>query len=311
MVEGMIEPQSLATLIRTPLPEEPTWIGPSILPKNCKMIIGGHAAIGKSFIMLEMVRALALGTVPFDNPKFVVERPTKCLLIEHELKPYGLQKRTQDFFTPEELDLVEDKLYYISGEPSLEFSSDAGRKKITYAVEKFRPEVLFLDPIGKMHYFDENDAASMAKLMHYMDTLLRLGADWGMSLVFSHHFGKPPNDPPVGYDPLESYHFRGSSKFKDDPDTRVTVQRLKRLPVGWESWRMKTRWLTRQGEALPDMYFTFNEHKDLRVRFDRTDEPIITLPDLPPKQRAPEAEDAPPKKTFVEAPERRRKIVEF
>lgn len=234
------------------------------------MILGGGAGIGKSWTLLSMGRALSLGERPFACPMFSVDRPARVLLIEHELKPYGLQIRVKKVFEGVSLQALEDTFWYVSGEPALQFSSPEGRAGIERLVDEIQPEVLLLDPIGKMHYFDENDNGEISRLMYYLDVLLKRGRSWGMSLVFTHHFGKPSNDPRVRdfVDPLDAYSFRGASKWKDDPDIRVTWTKGQYLATAWPAWKMTSRWLTRQGEQMADLVFTFNKNNDGRVLFD-------------------------------------------
>ncbi len=280
-----IVPISFAELIEQEFPPCPAWIGPEVLPKSCKLIFGGGAGIGKSMMMLELARGLALGKSPFDYDKFQVERPVKVLIVEHELKPWGLHKRgLQMYKTKQERDLIRENIFCVSGETSLNFSSPAGIRMLHEVVGEVKPEVLFLDPIGKMHYEDENDNSKMAKLFHELDRLVLLGRDYGMSLIFSHHFGKPPKGEYArDFDPLDLYNFRGASKFKDDPDTRVSVAHTQFLPTPHKAWKIRTRWLTRQGEGPPDLVFTVNEKNDLRVRFVKEEgRPEGAVPNLPP-----------------------------
>lgn len=269
---SVIHAGRISELIESDLPQDPVWIGPSVLPKSSKMIFGGQAATGKSMVMLSMARALALGEEkPLGCDLFQIPRPTRVLLIEHELKPYGLQTRVKKLFQDIEPSVLEDNFWYVSGEPSLQFSSSEGREEIGRIVETVKPEVLILDPIGKMHYGDENDNAAIARLMYYLDVLIKQGKEWGMSIIFSHHFGKPSDNPQASgnRDKLDPYNFRGASKWKDDPDVRVTMERRERLLTPHQSWRIRTRWLTRQGEELPDIWFTVNKDDDMRVLFEK------------------------------------------
>ena len=82
---SLVEPWNVVDLIEKPLPTAPCWIEPAVLPKGAKMLFGGHAKIGKSFVMLELARSLALGKQPFAAPALRVPSPTKVLLLEQEL----------------------------------------------------------------------------------------------------------------------------------------------------------------------------------------------------------------------------------
>lgn len=222
--------------------------------------------------MLSLARALSLGETPFECPRFQVERPVRVLYIEHELKPWGLQKRVKPIFGDVDPERYRDTFFYVSGEPAVQFSSFEGYETMQRLVDEVQPEVLMLDPIGKMHYANENDNGEINKLLHKMDMLLKSGADRGMSMVFAHHFGKPAAVIQQGdetRDPLDPYNFRGASKWKDDPDVRVTMVQGKLLPLEHKAWLVETRFLTRQGAGHPDLLFSVNRDANERVMFER------------------------------------------
>jgi hypothetical protein len=109
-----------------------------------------------------------------------------------------------------------------------------------------------------------------------MDRLLRLGNREGMSIILSHHYGKRPNGDRnrEGHDPLDAYNFRGSSKWFDDVDALITVNRLQNLPgIQHQAWRLQMRFELRHEEVPPEMFFTVNLNRDLRVIYEREVEP--------------------------------------
>ncbi len=55
-----VEPWNMAELIERPLPERQCYIEPAVLPYGGCMLFGGWAKVGKSFIMLELARAVAM-----------------------------------------------------------------------------------------------------------------------------------------------------------------------------------------------------------------------------------------------------------
>lgn len=267
-----IQAGRLSDLIKTEFPPQQDWVGPGVLPKSCKMIFGGCTKIGKTFFLTNLGKALALGESPFNCPWLKIEKPTKVLYIDHELKPFGLQQRVLPLFTERELKRIEEQFWYVSGRTEIHFSSVEGRKYLERLIAETKPEVLILDPIGKMHFFDENSSPEINKLMKHLEDLIAQGREWGMSLVFAHHFGKPNRDPQYEKDPLDHYNFRGASKWCDDQDALVTAHRYEELATSYEAWRVKTRWLLRHAQSLPDMHFTVNAKDDRFVRFEKADE---------------------------------------
>jgi RecA-family ATPase len=261
-----IRAESFDDLLTRTLTAEPAWIEPSILPKRGKLLFGGHAKIGKSFVMLDLARALAAGEAPFANPILYVPKPVRVLLIEKELGLIELQKRGAAVMDDVPRMLRRENLFYVSQEPLLKLDTRQGYETILRLVEEIKPNVLLLDPIGKMHNMDENSNTDISKLFEKLEGLMKAGRDQDMSLVISHHFAKPKMGPDA-MDPLSPYNFRGASKWFDDPDTLVTMHKGQehRSPHKW--WTLKTRFETRRGEPPEDMNLSVNEHDDFRVRF--------------------------------------------
>ena len=85
-------------LILTPPVPQPMWVEPAILPKGGLLLFGGESKIGKSFLVLEMMRALATGEDMFGNPQFVIPERAKVVLIEQELGDYILRGRAVEVF---------------------------------------------------------------------------------------------------------------------------------------------------------------------------------------------------------------------
>ncbi len=261
------KPSKLLSLIESELPERPCWIDPGILPKGGTLLFGGHAKTGKSFIMLELARALSTGTCPFGYNKIKVYEPVKVLYIEQELGEYGLQKRVKNIFAEEDVKVFGPKMWYASKIPQMQLDTQEGRGILFDLVETVQPQVLILDPIGRMHGYDENRSDQINELFASLEYLVKVFSQNDMSLVISHHFGKPGTDPKTTRDPLDPYNFRGSSKFFDNPDTLITVAKKERLDTPWKSWNVIMRQELRQDEPMSDMLLTVNKEKDFRVRF--------------------------------------------
>lgn len=281
-----VQAESIVALMQREIPPEPCWIEPGILPKGGKLLFGGQAKVGKSFLMLQLAQDLALGQTPLSCPILSIPHPAKVLLVEKELATLGLQLRTKKAYKDADLGRLETNLFYSSRDSRLRLDTVDGHSAFLQLIRTYKPEVLLLDPIGKMHARDENSNSGIAELFDVLDQLLNAGKDWGMSLIFSHHFGKPPKDPRIEHDPLDPYNFRGASKWFDDPDTLVTIARTQDFHTPHLWWNLETRWTTRQSEPPPDMTFTVNKNGDLKVLYERglnlekKERPPATLPRL-------------------------------
>ncbi len=234
-------------------------------------MFGGQAKTGKSHVMLELARALSSADVPFGYPGFAVHNPARVLILEQELGPYGLQARARKVFAGHPVECLSENLWWSSKHPEMKFDSPEGRGVIARLVDQVRPNVLILDPISKFHSSDENSNTEVGRLLLNIDRLIADYRELELSVIISHHFGKPNRDPRWSWDILDPYNFRGSSNWFGDMDTLATMARLPQMSnCKHEAWRVRSRWIARHGEApTKELIFTVNQLDDLRVRFEK------------------------------------------
>lgn len=269
---GTMEPQRFSDLLQKEVERVPSWVEPGIVTKHGIILLGGEAKIGKSLILGSLARALATGETPFLAPGLSVPQRARVLVVDQEVGEFGLQKRSAPMLADLEVSRYEERLWYVTKDTSLMLDAPAGVAALTRHIERVQPNVVILDPIGKMFTCSENDNVEVAKLGHTLERLIAKFHHLGLSFILSHHFGKPPKgQAKEDHDPLESYNFRGASKWKDMPDTLITVARGARLPTPHQAWSIDMRILPRHAEEPPDMHLTVNEHQDFRVRFNRQD----------------------------------------
>jgi RecA-family ATPase len=277
MADKAPKAEKVSELIKSPIPDVPCWIYPAILPKGGTMIFGSDSKTGKSFCALSLALALSTGKKPFDCPYFTAEQ-CRVLLVEREIGKAGLKARVKKIFYNEKQEDYEENLWYVSKEPNLQLDDKTGQENLMELLDTVKPNVLILDPIGKMHSYPENANEKIGELFLFLDSLKYRFRHNDMSIIMSHHFKKAAKDPKFEIDPLDHNNFRGASKFVNDPDTLVMMQRLPDLNLPWKSWRLKVRWITRQGEEPDEMFLLFNEKNDLRVRWERNLGPLPKLP---------------------------------
>ncbi len=262
-------PASIQSLLETDLPKENAWISQGVLPKGGTLLFGGVAKLGKSFLMLELARALATGSAPLGHPGLKALAPCRVLYIEQEVGLAGLQDRCRLMLTGEDVLDWGPNLWYVSKVPEMQLNRPEGLRILNDFCEQVQPNVLMLDPIGRMQSYDENRSDQIQELFTDLEKILKKHQSSGLSLVLSHHYNKPNRDPRSGYDPLDPYNFRGSSKWFDCPDTLITGQRLQNLPRPYEAWTVKLRFTCRQDSPPKEGFFTINDRDDRKVRFTR------------------------------------------
>lgn len=273
--------QKISDLLERDLGDLPCWINPYILPKRGTWILGGDTGIGKSFVTIELFRALTTGTRPFDCPYLDCSQQTRALYVEQEIGEYGLQKRMARTFERHQKRTYEDYAFYVSQDPKFQLDDPSGVKHIAELVRECAPQVLILDPISHFHTSKENDNTEIGKLFQVIADLKAANIRNDMSIVMAHHFLKPPNGRlmSAGYDDLSENNFRGAAKWRDAPDTVTTLAKRGGNRVWWE---LQMRWeKMRHGEELNDFMLRVEPEAPLvQIEFQRVlgDAPKVKLP---------------------------------
>jgi len=268
-VDKVLKAIGVDELLRKEFPKDYSWIEPAVLTKGGTLALGGQAKVGKSFVCLELCRALACGKPLFGNPDFIVPSQCKVLYIDAEMGERTDQDRIKKIFGMEFLEEYKDYLSILPKEIGIQLNTREGIETLKAYIRGEKPDVLVLDPITFLYHKDENQAYEINKLFFILAELKKFGGP-DMSIIFTHHFGKPPWQKQIlrDYDPLSEYNFRGSSKWKDGADTLITMQREKELSD--TSWQIKMRFLSRHAASYPEGYAIFNEDGDLRVKWYHT-----------------------------------------
>jgi archaellum biogenesis ATPase FlaH len=255
-----METSSFASLLQKDIPSKPYYISGNILPKGGTMVVGGHSKIGKSFIVLNMARDLITGNSLFDCP-FVHCEESKVLLVEQEIGERGLQERGSKILQKVSTKQISDNMYYISKNAKLLINEPQGIRILSEAISEIQPNVLILDPIGKLHTYNENDATEIGQLFSTFEKLKKINQSKEMAIVMTHHFKKPPMDQYAkDHDKLDPHNFRGSIRWFSDPDTIITVAKLDNNTNNpWKSWNVRMRYNLRQEESPDDMVFSINK----------------------------------------------------
>jgi hypothetical protein len=195
--------------------------------------------------------------------------------------------RVRDFMSDEQLGMIS----YCAKDPVIMLSESDGVNYLMEVIDKSEAKVVILDPMQKMHLFQENDNQQMSVLMHELDRIMAAFKDRDLSLVMIHHYRKPPGDRNE-WDPLDPYNFRGARWFSE-MDVLMTMDRIEELRRPWPAWRNKVRFTFRADGNIPDSFFVFNDEGDMRMKFEQYVER--------PVQPVPERIDETPRRGFAPA----------
>lgn len=197
-------------------------VEPGLLPIGGKLVLGGPQKIGKSYIMLQMMKDLASGSPLFGCPLLRIPEPVSVHYFEQEIGEPGLQTRVDQLYgVNSNLNgngtAVRGRVTYTSKDTSIRLDQPDGQAAIFNIIQHTKPAVTFFDPISKFHLVDENSSQEIGLMVKCLDHLIQ---SHGTTVVYSHHFAKPSFD-----NPREgSNKFRGSSQMGADADTSLMIE---------------------------------------------------------------------------------------
>ena len=230
-------------LYSKPFTEAPCYVSGGVIPRSGIVLMGGQAKIGKTFLLLDLAHNLGHGGDLWRLDYKVVE-PVPVLYFEQEVGETEFQRRVKLRYDRLGHEPPEN-FFYVSKMKNFMLDTNEGQMRLSKEIKATGAKVVIIDPIGRCLLGDENDNSVIGKFFHRLDqTLLEHP---GLTLVISHHFGKPRKDD--DYDPLDPYNFRGASKFFDAPDALITLCPMSPRPGEWK--RIKGRMRLRQGEEPP------------------------------------------------------------
>ncbi len=183
-----------------------------ILRQGRKMILTGASKAGKSFLLMELGLAVAIGGqwIGFQC------RKEKVLYINFELSKDAFTDRLRAIIShmglkPQDISGMFDTL-------TLRGKAEEFRKlvpQIAYKAKKHDYKFIIIDPIYKTLLGDENDAKVVSEFCNALDNL---STKTGATIVFCHHHSKG-----AGAGTAAQNRSSGSGVFARDPDAIVDL----------------------------------------------------------------------------------------
>lgn len=193
-------------LLHPPVPPLPLVHG--LMSVGTGVLIGGQPNVGKSWLVMDMAVAIATGEPWLDS--FATEKGP-VLMIDEEGTEYGQYERFQMLFDGRSyLSPIGVQLHVAIG-TGLRLDSDVGITRVRRMLERYRPRIVILDSLVRLHSGDENSAKSMANFFEITKGLMRT---YETTFLFTHHVRKPSLD---SNDPGDL--LRGTSEIRAWPDT--------------------------------------------------------------------------------------------
>jgi hypothetical protein len=187
--------------------EEPSWIVDQLISKGGINAISGQPESHKSFVTLELIKAISLG-VPFLG-KFPTER-CKALILDEE-NSLGRSKMRFNLLSDEDLDVA-----IVSGQHIKVDQPGVDRAIIKYCKANDIGVVVF-DSLSCFHGANESSNPEMAAVFEFLQRI----AQAGITVIFIHHEPKSSRDNP------SSANLRGAGDILAKCDVHISMRHPK------------------------------------------------------------------------------------
>lgn len=197
---------------------EQNWLIESIWTNNSVGILGGAPKCCKSWFGLDMAVSVASSTPCLDCFSVKSSGPVLIYMAEDALT--DVRKRIQALCNHRKIEIKQLDLFVITS-PSLRLDLEDHQKRLEATLSAFKPRLLLLDPLIRLHRLDENSSGDISLLLGFLRELQR---QYNMSIVLVHHASKRHHAQP-------GQSLRGSSDLHAFGDSNAYLTRRKNVIV--------------------------------------------------------------------------------
>jgi hypothetical protein len=163
---------------------EQDWLIESMWTYGAVGIIGGPPKCCKSWLGLDMALSVASATPCLGH--FPVKRPGPALIFLAEDALPAVRTRIEALCNHRQIPIESLDLFVITASSlRLDLKQDQQRLKATLAA--FKPRLLLLDPLVRLHRLDENSATDISNLLGFVREMQR---SYDTAIVLVHHLSK-------------------------------------------------------------------------------------------------------------------------
>ncbi len=184
--------------LETPVQQQ-SWLIERLWTHQAVGIIGGSPKSGKTWLALEMAVSVASGSPCLDT--FSVFSAGPVLLYAAEDSATALRTRVETLAQLHKVDINRLDVHIITVD-SLRLDRPDHQDRLESTLHVYKPVLLVLDPLVRVHAIDENVAGQVSMLLGYLRSLQR---KTGAAIALTHHIRK--NVSPTGG---AGYSLRGS-----------------------------------------------------------------------------------------------------
>lgn len=163
---------------------EDRWLVHKLWPRHAVGVVGGRPKSCKSWLGLDLAVSVASATPCLG--RFAVDDPGPALVYLAEDALGSVRERLDGLCRHRGLDLAALDLFVVTA-PSVRLDQPADQRRLDATVARFKPKLLVLDPLVRLHRLDENSSGDVSGLLGYLRELERRHA---VAVVLVHHMSK-------------------------------------------------------------------------------------------------------------------------
>ena len=199
--EEAFEPpiRTLGQYLEDPIEVPPVLVHPFIVVRGGITCTIGRAGKGKTVMNINRIFRWAAGLPMFDTwmdaekqHYLRVDEPLKILVIENEgagglfHRQLGIMLHAQNRFTDEERALVKENvlIWGDGGYAGLKLDDPVRLQQVKDGCEKYKPDIVFIEPFRGLWSGEENSATDMAIVA---DALSDIASEFQCGIMLSHH----------------------------------------------------------------------------------------------------------------------------
>lgn len=183
-----VEPPPPLPVVRVaeiPRDDQPRrWMVDQLWGDSSVGLIGGAPKCSKTWLGLDLALSVATGTACLG--KYAVPRSGPALIYLAEDALGVVRERVAGMARHRGLELTEVEIHVITA-TTLRLDREPHRQRLFQTAKRFRPRLLLLDPLVRLHGIDENHAGEVAGLLAYFRSLQR---ELDLSVILVHHTRK-------------------------------------------------------------------------------------------------------------------------
>lgn len=167
------------------------WLVENLWAEQAVGFIGGTPKSGKTWLALELAVAVASGQPCLG--RYPVRHKGHVLLYAAEDCACAIKHRVDAISRARGIGDIGRLAIGLITEDNLRLDSDEHQQRLAITLEKLEPRMLVLDPLVRLHRTDENSAADVSGLLHYLRQLQR---QYRVAVVLVHHVRKSAAEQP-------------------------------------------------------------------------------------------------------------------